>query len=90
MTEEKKPRKQRTIYTAKQKQKAVERCIKIGIKKHAIKSGIPEVTLKKWLAQHEAGEEIHGTSAGRKPKEKTKKDRAGSSSIVCSVCLQSQ
>lgn len=51
----------RRIYTAKQKLRAVNKAIKIGIARYQRESGIPLPTLNFWLRQHRQGVELQRT-----------------------------
>lgn len=61
----------RRIYTAKQKIKAVNKAIKIGIARYQRESGIPLPTLNYWLRQHRSGIELQRTRS--RPRLKKKK-----------------
>jgi len=58
----------RNIYTAGQKVRAVDGCLKLGIARYHRKTGIPVATLNVWLKQHRAGVGLTRTRGGRKSK----------------------
>jgi transposase-like protein len=58
----------RNVYSAREKLRAVDGCLELGIARYHRKTGIPIATLNVWLKQSRAGVELTRTRGGRKSK----------------------